>query len=92
MAAPTNPPISSTVPIFRSTVLRLRCANTPEKEEATIWLASVATATAGGMPMKNKSGVIKKPPPTPNMPDKMPTSPPNPKRRNALTETSAMGR
>ena len=26
----------------------------------------VATATAGGMPMKNNSGVIRKPPPTPN--------------------------
>ena len=42
--------------------------------------------------MKNNSGVIKNPPPTPNMPERMPTSPPNPKRRKALTDTSAMGR
>lgn len=46
----------------------------------------------GGMPMKNKSGVIRKPPPTPNIPDSMPTSVPSPKRRIRLTETSAMGR
>lgn len=30
-----------------STVRRLRCARTPEKDEATIWFAPVATATAG---------------------------------------------
>ena len=91
-AAPMRPPINRTTPIFRSTVLRLRCASTPEKEEATIWLASVATATAGGMPMKNRSGVRRKPPPTPNIPDRMPTMPPSPSRRNAFTLTSAMGR
>ena len=78
--------------IFRSTVFRLRWASTPEKDEATIWLASVATATAGGMPMKNRSGVIRKPPPTPNMPESTPTSPPSPTSRKAFTLTSAMGR
>jgi hypothetical protein len=46
----------------------------------------------GGMPMKNRSGVIRNPPPTPNMPDRMPTIPPSPSRRNAFTLTSAMGR
>ena len=81
-----------TVPILRSTVFRLKWASTPENEEATIWLASVATATAGGMPIKNNNGVIKKPPPTPNMPDKMPTIPPKPNNRKAFTEISAMGR
>ena len=80
------------MPIRRSTVLRLRCASAPEKDEATIWLASVATATAGGMPMKNKRGVIRKPPPTPNIPESTPTRPPSPRRRKALTDTSAMGR
>jgi hypothetical protein len=44
------------------------------------------------MPTKNRSGVIRKPPPTPNMPDSTPTIPPIPRRRKALTETSAMGR
>jgi hypothetical protein len=44
------------------------------------------------MPMKNRSGVIRNPPPTPNMPDRMPTIPPKPSRRNAFTLTSAMGR
>ncbi|MGY4412899.1 hypothetical protein ACVWW4_004635 [Bradyrhizobium sp. LB7.1] len=33
-----------------------------------MWLATEATATAGVMPMKIKSGVIRKPPPIPNMP------------------------
>ena len=32
------------------------------------------------------------PPPTPNIPDNTPTSPPSPRRRKALTETSAIGR
>ena len=91
-AAPINPPISKTVPMRKSTVLRFKWASAPEKDEATIWLASVATATAGGMPMKNNNGVIKKPPPTPNMPDRIPTIPPRPSRRKAFTETSAIGR
>ena len=33
-----------------------------------MWLDTVATATAGEMPMKMSSGVIRKPPPMPNMP------------------------
>jgi hypothetical protein len=42
--------------------------------------------------MKNSKGVIRNPPPTPNMPDMNPTIPPSPRIRKALTETSAMGR
>ena len=38
------------------------------------------------------TGVIKNPPPTPNIPESTPTIPPSPKRRKAFTETSAMGR
>ena len=91
-AAPTSPPASSTLPMRRSTVLRFRCTSSAEKDEATIWFAPVATATAGGMPIKKSRGVIRNPPPTPNMPDRTPTIPPNPKRRNALTDSSAMGR
>jgi hypothetical protein len=64
-----------------STVLRLICARRAENDEATIWLAEVATATAGGIPMKNSKGVMRNPPPTPNIPDRMPTIPPIPKRR-----------
>ena len=63
-----------------------------EKDEATIWLADVATATAGGMPMKNRSGVIRKPPPTPNIPESIPTISPTDNSSGPLTETSAMGR
>jgi hypothetical protein len=44
------------------------------------------------MPIKNSKGVIKNPPPTPNIPDKIPTIPPKPKRRKAFTEISAIGR
>lgn len=89
---PITPPTSSMTPILTSTLPRLKCASTPEMEDATIWLASVPTATAGGMPMKISSGVIKNPPPTPNRPDKKPTPPPMPKIKKMLTETSAMGR
>ena len=37
-----------------------------------MWLATEATATAGAMPTKINSGVIRKPPPMPNMPDTKP--------------------
>jgi len=87
-----RPPASSTQPMRKSTVRRRICASTPETEEATTWLAPVATATVGGTPMKNKSGVMRNPPPTPNMPDSSPTIPPRPNRTRAFTETSAMGR
>ena len=76
----------------RSTVLRFRCASTPEMELATTWLTPVATATGGGTPMKNNNGVIRNPPPTPNMPDSTPTPPPTPSNVKALTEVSAIGR
>ena len=36
--------------------------------------ASLGTAYAGGIPKKIKKGVIKKPPPTPNKPDRIPTN------------------
>ena len=42
--------------------------------------------------MKNYSGVIRNPPPTPNMPDSKPTPPPTANSVNALVEISAMGR
>ena len=41
-----------------------------------MWLATLATATAGEMPMKISSGVIRKPPPMPNMPEMKPTASP----------------
>jgi hypothetical protein len=42
--------------------------------------------------MKMSSGVIRKPPPTPNSPDRNPTMPPIPRMRKIFTEISAMGR
>ena len=36
--------------------------------------ASFATAYEGGIPKKIKNGVIKKPPPTPNKPERTPTN------------------
>ena len=38
------------------------------------------------------SGVIRKPPPTPNMPDRNPTAAPMPRMMKIFTESSAMGR
>ncbi len=44
------------------------------------------------MPKKIKNGVIKKPPPTPNKPDKIPTIVLREKIVIMFTDTSAMGR
>ena len=57
-----------------------------------MWLDTVATATAGSMPMKIRSGVIKNPPPIPNIPDTKPTASPIASTRNTLTGKSAIGR
>ena len=46
---PTTPPARSTVPSLMSSVPRFMCDSAPEKDEATTWLAPVATAIAGGM-------------------------------------------
>jgi hypothetical protein len=55
-------------------------------------LASFATAYAGGTPKKIKNGVIKKPPPTPNRPDKIPTIALKNNISTALIETCAIGK
>jgi len=44
------------------------------------------------MPVKMRNGVIRKPPPTPNMPVTKPTAPPIARISQMLTEISAMGR
>ena len=89
---PANPPASRTKPILTSTLRRRQCASAPDTDAATTWLASVATATAGGTPMKISSGVIRNPPLTPNMPERKPTPPPMPSRIMALSDISAIGR
>ena len=57
-----------------------------------MWLATEATATAGAMPTKIRSGVIKNPPPMPNMPDTKPTAIPIARMRKMFTGRSAIGR
>ena len=57
-----------------------------------MWVDTLATATAGDTPMKISSGVIRKPPPMPNMPEMNPTARPIPKTRKTLTGMSAIGR
>ena len=57
-----------------------------------MWLATLATATAGETPMKISSGVIRKPPPMPNMPEMKPTASPIPRTRKTFTGRSAIGR
>ena len=57
-----------------------------------LWFADVATATLVGIPMNISNGVIRKPPPKPNMPDRNPTTPPKDNNRKMLTESSAIGR
>ncbi len=81
MIEPTKPPAVNTAPMVRSTLPRRMCASTPETEEATVCAACVPTATDGGTPMKISSGVIRKPPPTPNRPDNSPIAPPSPRTK-----------
>src|SRR5689334_23213268 len=64
----------------------------PDIEEAAMWLDTEATATAGEMPTKISSGVIRNPPPMPNMPDTKPTAAPIARIRKTLTGMSAIGR
>jgi hypothetical protein len=44
------------------------------------------------MPRKIRIGVIRKPPPTPNKPDRKPTPRPRPSNSQRFREISAMGR
>ena len=89
---PKNAPIKSTPPILKSTKPCRQCPRVPEIDDATIWLAEVATAILVGMPINIRSGVIKNPPPNPNIPDRKPTTPPSDSNKKMLTESSAMGR
>ncbi len=57
-----------------------------------IWLVDVATATAGGTPMKMSKGVMRKPPPIPNIPARIPPIPPSANSRNMSTGSSAIGK
>jgi hypothetical protein len=79
-------------PILKSTLSRRQCASTPDTEAPTSWLADDATATGAGTPMRISSGVSRKPPPTPNTPDKNPTAAPRPSRTKMSSDTSAIGR
>jgi hypothetical protein len=53
---------------------------------------TLATDTAGGTPMKISSGVIRKPPPMPNIPEMKPTARPMPSSTKRLSGRSAIGR
>ena len=57
-----------------------------------MWLATLETATAGAMPTKINSGVIRKPPPMPNMPEMNPIASPMKRISRTLTGSSAIGR
>ena len=66
--------------------------NAPDNDEAAMWVETDATATDGAMPMKINSGVSRKPPPMPNIPDTNPTAAPIARMRNTLIGRSAIGR
>ena len=89
---PKTPPNSSIKPIKKSTLALLICAKKPETDAAKIWFASDATATAGGIPIKINMGVIRKPPPTPNIPDKKPTTKPKHINTKKLIGRPAIGK
>ena len=79
------------IPILRSTALRLKCAKHLTKKMRRFGLLR-CDSYSSGIPIKNNKGVIKKPLPTPNIPESMPTAKPSPINRNMFTETSAIGR
>ena len=54
--------------------------------------AGLATAYAGGTPIKIKNGVIKNPPPTPNKPERTPTIALNKSISTGLIKTWAIGK
>ena len=89
---PTKPPARRTAPSLRSSASRRKAASALVVEEATICADWVPTATAGGMPRKIRSGVIRKPPPMPNSPEMKPTAAPIPRMSRTLTGISAIGR
>src|SRR5471032_854885 len=89
---PAMPPPSITPAMVKSMARFLHRASAPDMEEAVTWDKVVATATVEGMPVKTSSGVIRKPPPTPNMPDKKPTPVPSAMSSSQLTDSSATGR
>ena len=92
MLPPPTPPMSSNRPILKSTFPWRKWASVPEVEAPTIWLESEEAATVGGMPIIINSGVIRKPPPTPKIPESRPTAPPSPNIARQLTLLPAMGR
>ena len=57
-----------------------------------MWLVTEATETAGEMPTKISRGVMRKPPPTPNMPETKPTAAPIARMSSTLIGRSAIGR
>jgi hypothetical protein len=61
-------------------------------DAAATWPVTEATATGEGTPEKISSGVSRKPPPTPNRPERNPTAPPIPIRKKRFIESSAIGR
>ena len=89
---PSTPPIKRNKPILKSTFLLLQWAITPDTEEAKICGASVPTATIGGIPRNISKGVIKNPPPTPNKPERPPTTIPIKIISKILTFISAIGK
>ena len=89
---PIIPPVSNKFPNLISTAFLLRWPIVPDKEEPTMWFAYDATATAGGIPKSTSKGVIRKPPPTPNIPERIPTDIPNIRKIDGLMLISAIGR
>ena len=89
---PIRPATISIMASAGSSARRRQYEIAPENEEAATWLATLATATAGAMPMKISSGVIRNPPPMPNMPEMNPTASPMKRISRTLTGSSAIGR
>ena len=91
-AVPNMPPASSISPSARSMAFFRQYEIAPDADDAAMCVVTEATATAGVMPMKISSGVIRNPPPMPNMPEMNPIASPMVSTTKMLTGMSAMGR
>ena len=93
LADKMDPQIAEEIDVFETQLVLRRQGKIDEKLFAETRLRhEEATATVGGTPMKMSSGVSRKPPPTPNTPERNPTAAPRPSRTKMSSDTSAIGR
>ena len=89
---PTTPPARSTRPSFTSSVPPLEMVEGARDRRGDDLIgAGSPRRWQAGCCRRSGGGVMRKPPPTPNIPDRKPTAPPMARSTRMLTDVSAMG-